>query len=245
MTTRPRELSPIDPSEEARALGTMRCLGATGVEILTRENVRPEVSAVPAGTHLGRQGSVHTGLFAVLDGLVRLYRVSDNGREQVIRLIGDGECFCLCPPIAATASPFSAECLVDTRYAHLDAEMWRSLFWARLTPNLRIAGCLVTERAGLVQLAEDLSSRSVEHLLRSYLGYLAKRRGRKVLRGLLIEDGVSRRQLAAAAGSVPEVVSRVLAQLEEQKILERRHSGILVLDPERIGPPARAPLACR
>lgn len=223
----------------------MKCLGESGVRILERENVPVDVRTVPVGTHLGRHGEVHTGLFSVLDGLVRLYRVSDNGREQVLRLLSDGDCFCFCPPIAATASPFSAECLVETRYAHLDAEMWRSLFWTRLTPNLRITGCLVTERAGLVQLAEDLSSRSVEQLLRRYLGYLAERRSRKVLRGVLVEDGVSRRQLAAAAGTVPEVVSRILAQLEAQSILERRRSGILVLDAERLVPPARTKLAAR
>jgi CRP/FNR family transcriptional regulator len=80
-------------------------------------------------------------------------------------------------------------------------------------------------------LAEDLALRSVTERLARHLEAAAD--------GEVVNLGLTQEQLASRLGTVRELVSRALAELERGGLIERRRSKIVLRDAERLAALAR------
>ena len=90
--------------------------------------------------------------------------------------------------------------------------------------------------AGLV---EDLAFRQVTERLARYLEANAAAAGAPVAPGTVVNLGLTQEQLAGRLGTVRELVSRALAQLERAGAIKRSRAGIVIRDPERLAGAAR------
>ncbi|MBK7977012.1 MAG: Crp/Fnr family transcriptional regulator [Deltaproteobacteria bacterium] len=229
------------PPTSPQAAGLLKCLGGELDEGTAPLVGRAEVRSAPPGTILGRQGEFSPGVFLILDGLVRLYRAHESGRELVLWNLTDPDCFCFSPPCTDLASPFSAQCLAPTRYAHIPAPEWNRHVCERANRMTGLIECLSQERGDLGRWAEELSTLTVPQRLRSHLAFLAKVRGTAEAGAIRLTYGASRAQLAAAIGTAPEVVTRALSELVAKGIIERAGRHLRVLAPDRLGPPPAPP----
>lgn len=230
-----------DPS---RMSGALACLGNASPAAVARLFADADEREAGAGKMLGRQGDRIAGAFVIQEGLVRLFRAHDSGRELVLWTLADGDCFCFSPPCSPMASPFSAQCLAPTRYVQISGEAWSRYVCAEVERMSNVADCFARERGDLARWAQDLALKTVPERLRSHLATLVDRRGIRTARGWRLDHGVTRAQLAAAVGTAPEVVIRALAELEVSGILERRPRHLLILDAARLGvPPIRPRLS--
>lgn len=229
------------PRSPTRAAGLFKCLGGNLDDDAAPLLGRAEVESAAPGTMLGRQGDFHPGVFVILDGLVRLYRAHESGRELVLWNLAGPDCFCFSPPCNDLASPFSAQCLAPTRYARIAAPEWNRHVCERVERMAGLIECLSQERGDLGRWAEELSTLTVAERLRSHLAFLATTRGTDEQGAIRLTFGVSRAQLAAAIGTAPEVATRALSELVAQGILERQGRHLRVLDVKRLGPPPALP----
>lgn len=212
-------------------------LGGGGASLLERAEVR---TGAP-GEILGRQGEFQPGVFVIRDGLVRLYRTHESGRELVLWSLAGPDCFCFSPPCTELASPFSAQCLAPTRYAHIAASDWNRHICEHVDRMAGLIECLSQERGDLGRWAEELSTLTVSQRLRSHLAFLASVRGVEEAGAIRLTFGVSRAQLAAAIGTAPEVATRALSELVAEGAVERQGRQLRVLDLARLGPPPARP----
>lgn len=218
------------------------CFQELPQELVARLRGGMRVRSHPAGAVLIRQGQRSESLWVVLEGRLKLQRTGPTGRQQTLRLLGPGECFCLAPSHEKISSPVTIECLTPASVVTLGREHLGKL---EASPQFArgLIACLtgrLSRAMGDMETAAQLSS---AQRVAAVLLDLADRQGVTTERGRMIE-GISQEELAACAGTVREVAARALSRLESAGFLERGRGRILVLQPDRLEsflsePPAR------
>ncbi len=182
---------------------------------------------LPAGAKPGPLGDTPVGL--VLSGLLRVYLVSDAGRQVTVRYARSGETLGLVHLYAR-----------DTG-VHTQAVTKVSV-WMIQPAQLRALGDRHAEVAAWI--ARECAMRAsdvIEELALLTFGSVRQRVARHLLdlAALHQHDGalvaaVTQQQLADAAGTVREVVARVLKQLHEAGVTAGTEDGVVILDAARL-----------
>jgi len=167
------------------------------------------VQEFPRNSMIFMQGDPAKRFYVVLNGWVKVFRETQDGRETVMHVFGPGESFAEAAIFDAGGYPACASACVDTRMLGIPA----GPFKARLseTPDLseRFMTAMNRKLLILTQQLEQLSARSATERLAGFLCDLcAAETGSKVLR-LPLEKAV----IAAMLGMQPETFSRSLSKL--------------------------------
>lgn len=174
------------------------------------------------------EGEEARAAYFIVSGQVRVFKLSAEGREQVLDRLGPGEALNLVPIFDGGVNPASAEAVNAATVCAIPRETL--LAATRRYPPL--AEALLADLAGrlrrLVGLVEDLSFRTVRARLARYLLRQAAAGGRRLTQA----------EMAAELGTVRDVVGRALADLQEAGLIRIERHRIVVRD--RAGLQARA-----
>lgn len=198
--------------------------------VLERLAVRCVPRAVGEGFALFRAGDNCSGLYVVLEGRVRIYRTSPEGKEQTLMVEGPGRPVAELPLFDGGPYPASAVTTIPSRLLFLPRAEFEHAF--RTDPDVAAAVVrgLGARLRHFVQLVETLAFRDVAARLAMLLADYADREGH--LRGDGVELVLDRTQeeLATELGTARESVSRALKQLESRGLIRRRNGNRFVLD---------------
>lgn len=175
---------------------------------------------VPAGTRLFEPGGPCAAYPLILEGVVRVAKQAANGREILLYRIGRGESCVLSSDCLLGGRAYDAGAVAETPLVL--ALVPRSLFEALVAghPPFREAvfGLLAERLADLMLLVEEVAFRRLDARLA----------------GLLLERGpevrATHQALAADLGSVREIVSRLLADFAERRLVVLGRERIQVVD---------------
>jgi CRP/FNR family transcriptional regulator len=164
------------------------------------------------------------GLFYVQSGLVKVFKTSTGGREQVLRLVGAGYTFNDVPALDGGPNPASAAAVEPSTLYLVQHTMLLKLITTR--PEMAVAAVqtLASALRHLVSLVEDLSLRHVTARVAKILLDQETQRTRHL----------TQQEMAALAGTVREVVARSLKELEMAGAIVVRQGQVIVLDRERL-----------
>lgn len=171
-----------------------------------------------------RVGDSRGELYVLHTGLVKVYRLSSEGREQVIRTVGPGE-------FLGELSLFSPSCQTDTAVVLEPARMC-VIVWERLRSLMEnipsIALKVLEQLSGRLEQTESLLEQtnllSVGQRLARYLLEASHGKDSFVL-------GLSKGDLASLLGMTQETLSRRLSSFHQEGILELEgHRGIRIID---------------
>jgi CRP/FNR family transcriptional regulator len=170
------------------------------------------------------EGSPGGGLFYVQSGLVKVFKTSTGGREQVLRLVGAGYTFNDVPALDGGPNPASAAAVEPSTLYLVQHTMLLKLITTR--PEMAVAAVqtLASALRHLVSLVEDLSLRHVTARVAKILLDQETQRTRHL----------TQQEMAALAGTVREVVARSLKELEMAGAIVVRQGQVIVLDRERL-----------
>jgi CRP/FNR family transcriptional regulator, cyclic AMP receptor protein len=181
---------------------------------------------------LFHEGDAAAGLWALEEGLVRLYAADAEGREQTIHVIGPGQTFNAVPFLDRGREPVTARVVKDGRVLVVA----QALMDRVMTENPVFAVAVAQEYARrlrqTVALVNDLSFRSVTGRVALVL-----------LQSIEPRDGVgagsggrplTQREIAELVGTSREVVARSLRKLEEEGLIATPGRSIVLLDRERL-----------
>jgi CRP-like cAMP-binding protein len=167
----------------------------------------------PAGRIVIRDGDPADGFYVVLDGKVKVYKLSPDGRQQILHVFGPGQAFAEAAMFAGETFPAFAETLAESRLAFFP----RDRFLKGLGENPALAFGLIASLARLCRqltgLVEQISLTDVTGRLARYLTDLARRKGVDVEKGASVRLDIPKGELASQLGTVPETLSRALARL--------------------------------
>lgn len=175
------------------------------------------------GDSIFLQGDQADGFFIVYSGRVKVYKLSSHGREQILHIFAEGDHFAEVPAFDGDCFPASASALNKTEVLFFP----RQLFLTLLEQNPNLAINLVKSFARHLrrfsQLVDNLSLREVPGRLAAYLLAQANNADH-------IELDISKGQLAALLGTIPETLSRTFYKLDREGIIAIKGASIDLRD---------------
>ncbi len=201
------------------------------------------VAAVTVERHYERgdiiilEGDRGGALHFVRSGLVKVFKSSPEGKEQVLRLIEAGRTFNDVPALDGGPNPASVAALEPSIvYATGGAEL-RRLIVERPGVALATVQALAGALRHLVTLVEDLSFRHVTARVAKIL--LEQDASRRPLWLAAATSGkaahrLTQQEMAAMAGTAREMVGRALKELEATGAIRMQRGRITVVNRERL-----------
>ncbi len=152
----------------------------------------------------------------VLRGRVKVFKTSPKGREQMLMIMGPGETVGEVAVLSGEAYPASAETLEASEALYIPRQAFLDLVGREPEVAMRLLAALSSRLRAFASLIEDLSLRDVSERLAAHLLSLATAGSPAEI----VDLKVSKTQLSAAVGTVPETLSRAFQQLARAGALE-------------------------
>jgi CRP/FNR family transcriptional regulator len=175
---------------------------------------------VEKGEVIVREGEPSETLYFVAGGVVKVFKTSAEGREQILTLVRPAESF-NDVPVFAGANLASAEAMMPVTLYGLRKTDFQNIL--REYPQLALNAIQVLAKRVelLVALVEDLSFRQVTgRVARILYEYV---RGKDVNR-----PRITQQEMAAMAGTAREMVGRSLRVLEEEGTIRMDRNRIVI-----------------
>jgi CRP/FNR family transcriptional regulator len=176
-----------------------------------------------------REGDRADGFFVVETGKVKVFKLSEEGKEQVLHVLEPGQSFAEAAIFEGGSYPAHAEALADSELLLLPKLAFIDLLERNPRLAVRMLASLSRWLRRMTDLVENLSLRDVEARLVHYLSEELKSRGIPARDGVTLELPVSKNVLASRLGTVPETFSRVLKRLQEDGVIAVRGKQIRIL----------------
>jgi len=179
------------------------------------------------GEEIFNEGDEGTGFYVVLAGRVKISKVSLEGKEQILHMVGPGEPFGEVPVFTGQGFPADASAAAQSALLFFPRVAFVGLIRKDPTLALNMLAQLSRRLRQFAGLVEDLSLKEVPARLAKYLLYLVDRDGQGA-----VELDISKGQLAALLGTIPETLSRILTKLDRQGLIRSRGKQIRIVDRE-------------
>ncbi len=183
-----------------------------GLKPETVEHIITPATAVMLKPHepLFRQGDPATAFFIVINGWVKLFRITLAGDEAVIHILTKGESFAEAVAFTGTRYPASAEAVSDSRVVRIPAD--HIVRCIRENPDIALAMIASTSLhlRHLVQQVEQLKAQSGVQRVAEFLVSLSTTEQGPCDIALPYDKVL----IAARLGLKPESLSRAFAKLK-------------------------------
>lgn len=179
------------------------------------------------------------GMFVIVSGAIRAFRVSTDGREQVIHVEHAGATLAEVPVFDDGFFPATASAEEESVVLFIDKRELREFLLRHPQVALAALKLLAGRLRRHADLVEALSLREVgQRLAQLFISECRDRHnsGRGRLEVVL---PLSHQQLAARVGSVREVVTRALARLQKEGLIVVSGHRFVIPDPDRLAAYAR------
>lgn len=210
-----------------RAAQLFAALTDSEIQVLAARSVLQHHAA---GQLLFSESEACKGLYLVAEGRVRIFKTSPNGREHVLAIEGPGSSIAELPVFDGGTYPASAAAVEDSELVFISRQDFRAVCLEHPEVSLKVLQVVGSRLRRLVGIIEELSFSTVRHRLISWILRQANVEAQRTPRGLAFTMQASHQELAAQIGTVRELVSRNLARLQAQGLIEVSGRDITILD---------------
>ena len=176
-----------------------------------------------AGEMLFLAGAPATGLYVIVSGVIRAFRVNAQGREQTIHTEREGATLAEVPVFDDGVYPATAVAEEPSTVLFLAKNDVRQFILHH--PELAITALrLMSKRLRAhADLVDSLALQQVGQRLARVLLLEGRGHGTRTASGVQLDLALSNSELAQRVGSVREVVSRTLTRLEREGLFSIDH----------------------
>ncbi len=201
-------------------------ISPSALQKLVRSAVRREYAE---GSILFMEGDPVIGFYLIETGHVKISRLSQDGREHILLLLGTGDSFNEVAALDGGPNPATATAHTDTVIHCILRNDLRET--VRQHPDLAWAmiESMAQRARHLVGMVQDLSMRSVKGRLARLLLNQAEANETDAVPRMLTQE-----EIASRLGTVREMVGRALRNLTTDGIIEFDRHRIVILDVERL-----------
>ena len=172
------------------------------------------------------EGDEGIGFYMVIRGRVKVYKVSPDGKEQIMHIFGQGQPFGEVPVFEGSCYPANAEALETSRLFFFPKKAFVNLIHENPSLAMNMLASMSQRLKQFSRLIESLSLKEVPGRLASYLLYLSDRNGS-------IDDfelDIAKSQLASLLGTIPETLSRIFSRMTSGELVRINGPQITILD---------------
>ncbi|PZO36402.1 MAG: transcriptional regulator [Pseudanabaena frigida] len=192
----------------------------------------------PKGEMIFQQGDEATGFYVIKTGRVKVFKLSVNGKEQILNIFGSGDEFAEVPALDGKCFPASAATLETSELLFFPRIAFIHLLYQ--SPDIAINMLISFSQhlrhfAGLI---EDLSFKDVHQRLAAYILNLTQSHSHSNhafdhSNKIVILD-LTKSQLASSLGTIPATLSRAFYRLSSEGMIAMNDAQIEILDCDRL-----------
>ncbi|RJP48213.1 MAG: Crp/Fnr family transcriptional regulator [Anaerolineaceae bacterium] len=163
------------------------------------------------------------GLYIVRQGSAKIYRVSPQGRQYIVRVLQEGDTFAEVPAFDGGANPVNVEALENCLIWVVDGETLRGLVLSHPQFAQKVLENFGKMLRGMVRQVSEMAFYQVTHRLARLISELPP--DEMGAASLMTQE-----QMAARLGTVREVVARSLKELERSGAIQVENRRIRIVD---------------
>ncbi|RMG94967.1 MAG: Crp/Fnr family transcriptional regulator [Candidatus Dadabacteria bacterium] len=176
-----------------------------------------------------REGDPVEGIFVLLSGRVKLYRLGPDGREHILHVVRPGQTFAEAAVFMPGGYPAFAEALEKTRAIVLPKAAFLALLREEPAISLAMIAALSRYLRQFVDRIDDLSLKDVPARLARWFLATAREKGREFW-----DLDITKAELASQLGTAGETLSRTLRKFRDAGWIEVRGRFVKILDREAL-----------
>lgn len=179
------------------------------------------------GQGIFNEGEETTGFYVVISGLVKIYKLSFDGKEQILHILGPGEPFAEVAVFSGMAYPANAVAIEKSTVFFFAKVDFVRLISKNPSLAMNMLATLSLRLKQFTHMIENLSLKEVPGRLATHLLLLSQQNeGRRS-----VKLNITKTQLAGLLGTIPETMSRILTRMNKQQLIESKGADIILLDP--------------
>jgi CRP/FNR family transcriptional regulator, dissimilatory nitrate respiration regulator len=214
-------------NDDRAAWGSVPCFKGVGERVLMLIRDCAHVRAYQAGATIFTEGEASAGFHIVTEGLVRIYRISPEGRPHTLNLLRPVSSFNEVAAVDGQRNPYNATAVTQVQVAVVGHTAMVALLAREPSLMASTLQALAQVNREYIERLEDMTFRSIPsrlaklflHEATSYAGQIAEAPSR-----------LSQEDIASILGTTREVVGRALRGLINAQLLAKRGREFFITD---------------
>ena len=172
------------------------------------------------------EGDDGDGFYVVIDGRVKIFKMSSEGKEHILHIYGPGSPFGEVPVFSGQKLPANAQTLIKSHLLFFPRQSFIDLISTNPSLAMNMLAVLSKRLREFTVQIENLSLKEVPGRLASHLIYLSHDQQNETRVRLPFSKG----ELASLLGTIPETLSRILNKMNSLGLIEVNGREITLLD---------------
>ncbi len=181
-----------------------------------------------------REGDSYKGFYILLNGSIKIYKISYEGKESILHLIKPSESFGDVPLFEGGSYPVTSQTIVASSLVFFPAISFKKLIRNNPTICFNMLVGFAKKMRRLTQKVEDLSTKEVSNRLARFLLEEIKKSGTENQPEPHIKITISKKNISSFIGTIPDTLSRILKKLQDEKIIRVSGKSIFISDMDKI-----------
>jgi CRP-like cAMP-binding protein len=183
---------------------------------------------IKKGEPIFEEGEVTNGIYCIKEGVCKLSKLSDNGKDQIVKLVKPGELLGQRSMISDEPANLSAVALEDMEVCFIPRNEVMQFFTENNQFSMNVMKTICEDLKGADDHMVNMAQKTVRQRLVDTLIYLEETFGKNQDGTLRIQ--LSREELAGMIGTATESCIRLLSELNKTKLIELTGKKILLVD---------------
>ncbi|GEL77557.1 Crp/Fnr family transcriptional regulator [Tenuibacillus multivorans] len=180
---------------------------------------------------LFRQSEPRKAVYFILSGLIKVYKVSSDGKEQVVNVLHSNEMFPHVGFFDDTPYPAAAVTITDVQLLSVPIEDFEMLLIEKPNMAIKVMKVIGKKLLALQERLQSIQTQDVFHRLVVMLAQFVNELGeQKSDNEILLELPITNTDLASMIGVSRETVNRVINRLKKEGVITYNRKEIHILD---------------
>ena len=184
------------------------------------------IRKVAKGELIFSEDQFASAFFAIISGKLKIFKVSTEGSEHTLEIHGPGDLVAEAAIFDRETYPAYCQAMEKSVLVRIPKEDFIQMIMGNPEIAIRIMHAYSKRLRYFVSMVEDLSLHDIKTRLAKY-----------ILKHLVCEDNknycrltISKKELAAVLGTIPETLSRTLGNFKKKGIIKEEKDTIIVLN---------------
>jgi CRP-like cAMP-binding protein len=176
------------------------------------------------------EGEEAKGFYVLLSGKVKLYKISPEGKEQILHVVSAPDAFAEAALFLEGSYPAFAEALTDSQLLFFPQRDFTRVIEKNPQLSINMIVSLSAFLKRFASLIEELSLKEVSSRLAKHLIDLSIKASKEEKNPKEVELDLTKTQLALKLGTISETLSRTLGKMKTKGIIDVKKNRIVILN---------------
>jgi CRP/FNR family cyclic AMP-dependent transcriptional regulator len=170
-------------------------------------------------------------MYIVMGGKIKITKSTPGGKETLLAIHQAGDFFGEMALLDGKTSPATVSAMEDCRIVTINNQDFNTLLMRNDKIVKQIIQVLCSRLRQVWGQVQSLSYSTADARIKAGVLQLAQRHGVSDARGIIINLKITHQELAEMVGTSRETVTRTLARLQAEGVLQLEHRRIILLNP--------------